>query len=220
MDSQPNPWAHLPKSPPFILPADATFLPPDLVSRAGLKLDQIPVPFIGDPRRAPVILLGLNPGWTPLTPDAEKGEYAEQNRLCLSYASRVPFFSLDEALGQTPGNLWWRRRLRLLIESCGIDVVSHRMACVEWFPYHSRSFRRLSSLIPSQTYGFELVRAAAKRGALIIIMRSRDLWLSAAPELGTTDVLSLRVPRSPYMTPANLGASGFSRVVSALNGAT
>jgi len=219
MELLPNPWAHLPDSPPFILPSDATHMTPALVSRAGLKLDQVPVPFVGDPRQASVVLLGLNPGWTPLTPVAEKGEYAEQNRLCLTYASRVPFFSLDEALVQTPGYLWWSRRLRLVIERCGIELVSRGVACVEWFPYHSASFRRLPSLIPSQTYGFELVRAAAKRGALIILMRSRDLWLSAAPELETADVLSLRVPRSPYVTPANLEAGGFLRVVSALNGA-
>jgi hypothetical protein len=187
-----------------------------VVRRADLKLDHLPVPWVGDPRTASVLLLALNPGWRPETDALEHGLYAEENRLCLTFRSRVPFFSLDPRLAETPGHRWWSRRLRLLSERVGLERVLSGVACVEWFPYHSPSFRRLASLLPSQEYGFQLVERAIERGAVVVIMRSRAYWFRSVPALATADVLELRAPRSAYITPANLTPSGFERVCAAL----
>ena len=211
-----NPWVDIPSSPPFVVPSDAPCLTPDLIFWSQLHLEHLPVPFIGDPRKASVILLGLNPSWVPRSDLDEPGDYADQPRLPLSFSSRIPFFCLDEQFSHTAGYRWWWRRLRLLIESCGVNVISRRVACVEWFPYRSPTFRRLPKVLPSQSYGFELVRAAAQRGAVVVVMRSLALWLSAVPELAAHRLVQMRVPRSPYVTPRNLGADGFGRVQAGL----
>jgi hypothetical protein len=186
------------------------------VRRADLKLNHLPVPWIGDPRTASVLLLALNPGWKPDTDALEHGIYTEENRRCLTFQSRVPLFSLDARLAGTPGHSWWSQRLRLLIERVGLERVQAGVACVEWFPYHSPAFRRLPLVLPSQAYGFRLVGRAIERGAVIVLMRSRAYWFQSVPNHATAKFLELKVPRSPYMTPANLTPAGFERVCSAL----
>lgn len=70
----------------------------------------------------------------------------------------------------------------------------------------SQSFRRLPFLVPSQTQSFRLVERVVERGAVIVVMRSRALWLGAVPKLRTAPVIELKVPRSAYITPGNLPA--------------
>src|SRR5436305_345217 len=82
------------------------------------------------------------------------------------------------------------------IETVGLQRVQTGVACVEWFPYHSERFRRLRLLLPSQAYGFSLVARAVDRGAVIVLMRSRALWLNSVAGLASADVLELKVPRS------------------------
>jgi hypothetical protein len=213
-----NPWRGLPEFPPYTSPIDDGVLTTGAVAHAGLKLNCLPVPWIGDPRSAGIVLLGLNPGWVETTEELERGEYATQNRLGLTFQSRVPMWNLDARLAGTPGYGWWSRRLRLVIEAVGLDRVQTAVACVEWLPYHSPTFRRLPAVLPSQEYGFRLVSEAADRGAVIVLMRSRKLWLDAVPALSGADLLEMKVPRSPYLTPANLTEAGFARICDALTG--
>ena len=59
-----NPWTALPNDPVdgrYVLPADWTILErsPKLVAR--LRLDLVPIPYMGDPRTSDVLLLALSP---------------------------------------------------------------------------------------------------------------------------------------------------------------
>src|SRR3954462_3441794 len=74
----------------------------------------------------------------------------------------------------------------------------------------------LRLLLPSQAYGFSLVARAVDRGAVIVLMRSRALWLNSVAGLASADVLELKVPRSAYVTAENLSAGGFERSCAAL----
>src|SRR5207302_2546478 len=60
-----NPWLRLPADPPYVLPDDAAALSAEYIAQAEIRLDLLPMPFIGDPRSAPVVLLLQNPGWHP-----------------------------------------------------------------------------------------------------------------------------------------------------------
>jgi|tagenome__1003787_1003787.scaffolds.fasta_scaffold20812185_1 hypothetical protein len=215
-----NLWENLPHTPPYIASADRDAVTRDAVDHSALKLNCLPVPWIGDPRSASVLLLGLNPGWTPATEQLEQGVYAAENRLGLTFKSRVPMWNFDERLTGTPGHRWWSQRLRRIIETVGLQRVQTGVACVEWFPYHSERFRRLRLLLPSQAYGFSLVARAVDRGAVIVLMRSRALWLNSVAGLASADVLELKVPRSAYVTAKNLSAGGFERICSALETGT
>jgi hypothetical protein len=214
-----NPWSDVSASPPYVAQVDQRALDDEVVRRLDLKLESLPVPWIGDPRDAKVVMLGLNPGWVADTPMLERGEYERQNRLGLTFQSDVPFWNLDERLAGTPGHGWWSRRLRLVIENVGLHAVQSEIACVQWFPYHSPRFRRLPFGLASQAYGFDLVRRAVARRAVIVLMRSRAYWEGSVPELVGVDVLEMKVPRSPYVTPRNLGVTGFELVCAALSSA-
>ena len=67
MQLPPNPWLDLPKRPPFVLKRDLPAIG-ELNGHANkdhrIDVDLLPEPFLGS-TVAPVVLLGLNPGWSP-----------------------------------------------------------------------------------------------------------------------------------------------------------
>ena len=215
-----NPWADFPADAPYVLPQDLAAYPNLLAPELGLRFNALPVPYIGNPATASVLLLSLNPGY----PDEENmrielaSEYVNQNRLALTFSSKTPFFPLDIRLAGTPGYGWWFRRLRTLIEEFQLERVAREVACVEWFPYHSHTFRQLRVQrakgfnLPSQADGFSQVRQAIFRGATIVVTRSRRLWFDAVPELERTKIIQLLVPRSPYVTKGNMVAGDFDLI--------
>ncbi len=129
----------------------------------GLQLDALPVPYVGSPLQAVLYLLLLNPG---LAPESERlhDAYSEQNRLGLTFRSRVPFWPLDPALAGVSGHTWWAQRFRRLADEVGWDTVRERVMCVQFFPYHSLTFSVPRVRPPSQTFSFGLVREAAREG--------------------------------------------------------
>ena len=71
-----NPWVHLAESPPYVLLDDRKYI--DAFNRGeaernpnpttGLDLSLLPEPFVGN-RRAPLVVLNLNPGWSLRDPE-------------------------------------------------------------------------------------------------------------------------------------------------------
>lgn len=206
-----NPWASLPKTPPFVLPQDAGVIekfnehaPPN--KRYDLSL--MPEPFFGNPL-APVIALALNPGWSPSDADVHAAEkFRAQSRDSLTHRLRPhPFLHLQPD-AVTPGAQWWNRIARKLIDEIGIERMSAGLMCVQYFPYHSVEYKPTGELVPSQAYGFALVRAAMERGADVIIMRSGRQWRLAVPALASyARIHHVINPRNPTLSPGNLAAS-------------
>lgn len=207
-----NPWTALPTEPPYILPTDAESLRTAGKSGLDLRLDLLPMPFLGDPRVASVVLLALNPGYHPqddvdiLNPAYRK--LAEESLLL----GRSTLWCLDERVRATPAHRWWSSRLSRLITDCGLPKVRTAIACVQWFPYHSPTFGHLGLTLPSQHYAFRLVAESVRRGCLIVILRSKRLWLESVPDLESAPCLQLRVPRSAFVTPGNLPAGAYELV--------
>jgi hypothetical protein len=153
-----NPWNTLPFSPPYTADGDArdlAALSPRLRERFALKLDSLPEPFHGFPA-APVLLLGLNPGFKPEDYKAH-GHPAFVTLARQNLRHEVPFYLLHPDLRETPGGRWWRRTLKPMIRDAGEEAVSRCVCCIEFFGYHSAQYRSLRQTLPSQRYGFGLV---------------------------------------------------------------
>jgi len=206
-----NPWGDLPAEPPYVLPIDHEAV----AGARDLQLDALPVPYVGDPAQAAVYILALNPGLAG-EPERISADAREQNRLGLTFASTYPFWSLDPRLAGTGGYEWWRPRLQRLADEVGWDVVHRRVMCVQYLPYHSRTFSASRLRIPSQRYSFWLVSEAARSGKVVVIARGHRLWTGAVPELLSSECVALRNPRAVFLTPRNMGSEAFGLVVNRL----
>ena len=224
-----NPWLEpLPSEGPYVLDMDHEAINRynDTVRypEAKVILGSIPEPFIGNPASARVILLNLNPGHSEIN---EK----EHNRVDLRKAmlhnlrhepQEYPFYPLNPEFKGTGVAEWWRPILGKLHKEPGLDAptIARGLLVIEWFPYHSKK----SALPPkvvceSQIYSFQLARdMLEKRGAVGVVMRSMDHWVSADPWFGKVPFLKNR--QRPWISRGNMDAGLFDRIVEALRGAT
>lgn len=222
-----NPWRALPVAAPFVATCDAPWLPL-LQSRvvegeeesvsAALNLELQPEPFFG-PHAAPVVVLLLNPGLGE--DDARhhlRDEFTRALREHVQSERGAPHFHLlDPSRG--PGHRWWLRQVGPLLKAwgCRVEQLAARLLCIEFFPYHSRSFAHAHLRLPSQRFGFELLQRAMRRSALVLCMRGYRYWCGAVPELANyAGLLRPKNPRSGSLSAGNLGTEGFARVLRAL----
>jgi len=215
----PNPWVHLDASAPFVLPEDRALVE-RFNARAseahGLRLDVLPEPFVGRPD-APVVLLALNPGYSDEDPALHAvPSFAARLRANLAHEPQpYPFYFLNPS-NEGSGRRWWRRKLKALLDEFPEVRVAEALLCVEYFPYHSRIYKSSAPLLPSQEYGFELVRSAVARGAVVVAMRARRVWCAAIPQLELPGrLLSLRNPQNVAVSLRNC-PDGFERIRSAV----
>ncbi len=216
-----NPWASLDEAPPYIAVADRSILDDEHRRKYRLRCDVLPHAWLGNPRSAHAILLHLNPGFSERDVDDEVHipEYRKTVRLNLSLENRTSFWALDPKLASTSAACWWRPKLRPL--ACGLgpsgwQLIQRRLAVVEYFPYHSVRYRWPPRL-PSQEFGFDLVRLGLARGATVLVMRQWESWRAAVPELiDHPRVLLNPHPRQPTISEANLGTEIFRRLVTSI----
>lgn len=216
-----NPWGDLPETAPYAAPQDRAILDRYLPTSTGdhaLRLDKLPLPYVGSPARADILLLALNGGFKPqdITHQNDDADYRQQNRKNLTFESRYPFFYLDSAFKYTGGYQWWHRRLRHFINRYGQEVTASRFACVQFFPYCSKRYKALPQYVPSQEYSFSLVREAIQDGKPIVIMRSREIWFRRVPELRTYPYIELKYPRNPYLDRKHMTDVQFEQLEAAL----
>ena len=220
-----NPWLQLPASPPFVLPADHPRIeafnkclrPSQAKCRIDLNL--YPAPWMGNPQ-APLVVLSRNPSISPGDREAHQSrDYVAALRANIQDdpAGQV-VVGLLERFRYTPTGLYWRPRFKDLIEHVGSsDELAGRVLVVELHGYRSEGEYRPITL-PSQAYGFELVRAAMRRHATIVFLVGIPLWRDAVPELRAyPNVIQVRSAIRSYLTPRNLGPDGFERVLAALD---
>lgn len=217
-----NPWINLPNYSPFVLPDEA-----ELVARHNqhprcnqkptgrINLALRPVPFIGAPN-APIVLLTLNPG-------DKKGDEIGQSNDVYRQLSRANlkhkggYYYLHPELPACPGKNYAQWQFKALLERINLKALYKKIFLAQYMPYHSNEYVNTNIFFPSQRYTFALVSAAVSRGALIVILRSKRLWLSAVPALGSyPNVLECSNPRAPTISPGSLGPN-FERIVSAIS---
>ena len=220
-----NPWLDLPSSPPYVLPCDRESLGQLMeklnargVGDYAINLNSLPEPFIGKSDSATVLLLSLNPGNDPKDQIAHRDPaFREALRCNLRHGIQDhPFYALRPALEWTGCGHYWTSHVRWLLEHPELDrsCIAERLWVVDWFPYHSKkSGVPAKAILPSQQYGFEMVRKAIGK-KLIVGLRAKRLWGEVDPRLA--DVPYLRSWQASHLSPKNCGEKVFNQIVEAL----
>lgn len=215
-----NPWLELPARAPYVLPQDAPFLP---VSRGAedpgeLQLSVPPHPFAGCPQRSTVVLLLLNPGFdgTDVTHYNADPVYRSMVQRGLDFSNDPPLWCLDPRVAHTGAYRWLEAKTRWLSAACGNAALQNKFMQIQYLAYKSKREPALKSVLPSQRYSFQLLREAMEAGKEIVVMRSRQKWIAAVPELEKYPYMELRNVRQPFLSPGNLPPGGFERLCKAL----
>jgi len=216
-----NPWLRLPEKEPFILAGDFAIFRKNNIDliKIGVHPEILPVPYLGDFNKASIVLLCLNPGYNKTLDDLAYSDkdYLNQSMKSLIFSSDPPFYCLDERFSFTGGYIWWKKILKYLIKIFENKKISQELICIQYFPYHSKKYYHLPFTLPSQYYSFYLVKQAIKKNKVIIIMRSKKLWLKAVPELKEYNYIELKNFRRPYLTKNNLiNKSDYIKIIKAL----
>ena len=199
-----NPWLEPLNGPDFVLENDRPHVAAwnqdrDPTNAHFLRVyELLPEPFIG-PLDAPVLLLSNNPG---LSEPGDK-QRARQNEtfrgwvcknlrhepLAYPFYYLHPEFTLDRSSGGFGGGDWWDRKLKHLLwkdkRHLRFDrqLLARSVLNVVYFPYPSLRFGHRKCPVDSQAHGFDLVRAAIERDAVIIHMRKPSIWDERVPAL-------------------------------------
>lgn len=216
-----NPWINLPFSPPYLLNSDTAAIirfnekaSPDYRVHDEL----LPEPFLGN-SKVKIVFLNLNPGYSEQDSLFHHGNtyFIEKSRSNLAQAeSEYPFYLLNPEISTSPGHIWWAGKLKELISRYGLKRIANEICCIEYFPYHTKKFKPLKQILESQKYGFKLVKDAIDRNALIVIMRAKNAWLEAVPELKNYNYYTLNSSQNVTISKNNL-PNGFCKIVDILN---
>lgn len=109
---------------------------------------------------------------------------------------------------------WYMRPFGLLIRERGAQWVSQSVAIIQMSPWASEAFDS-GLVLPSRTHQFELARAAARRGAVMVSGRSHQLWRTALDGFVVHQAINVR---NPTITPAGLTPDGWAAVLEVVNG--
>lgn len=164
-----------------------------------LHLGLLPIPFVGDLRRASVYVLLLNPGLGPHDYFGEHEVPRYREALLRNLHQQVsggefPFLFLNPEFSWHGGFQWWHGKLTGIIDSLskkrGLSFAEARqwlagkIACIELLPYHSASFRntdRWLQRLPSAQVARDFVQTdvlprVRKGEACAVVTRQIQAW--------------------------------------------
>lgn len=230
-----NPWINLPPtgSKTFILPdeQEQISLFNSKVGRAKIITEQLPGPYLGNPKKASIIMLSLNPGYN--SDDTELHRCSEFTNLLrenlLHKDIDYPFYYLNPKNRDCGGYNYWYPRLKNIIEEVqdnmspedAIRHIAKSVSVIEWFPYHSEIFYYNQSLqgLASQKYSIVLAKEALDRQKLIIVLRGYSYWEKELGTLSRPNIITHKrgkPPRNWYLSKENLGEYNFNRILEKL----
>lgn len=221
-----NPWRANRKN-PFVLDADADRIiayNKTVDERFQMRVDVPPEPVHGNPFSANVVVLMMNPGFHDEDVIcAQDDDYCERlacEAAMIQVPGDYPFVPLDPKWKDSPCGSWWRKTLSRFINELGDRQVAERFSVLEWYPYHSRSFRYKSHILrlsAATAYNQEVAAACVNDPSKVVIcMRGHDLWTMGCK----FDAYSLPRPVNPRcasLTPGNLGQQLFDEVMKKLS---
>jgi hypothetical protein len=222
-----NPWEALRHEPPYVLASDrpyldaynATLKPDDTDHR--IVFDFPPEPFLGL-RSTPVVVLSCNPAFS-----LEAGKqftlpgFKDAAISNLTAPGGAALYPLEDRFKDTPGGIWWRRRLKGLLPATenGYSDLARLVSSIEFHGYWSKNWEAPLVTLPSQHYSFGLVVQAMERRATIILARAERHWKQAVPSLGQYDrLVTTRTPRVSALSEGNLSPEHFKMVMASLVG--
>lgn len=235
-----NPWLRLKNRSPYVLRVDEAAIR-SFNRTAPVKnkiwIDELlPVPYVGNVLDSKIVLLQANPGtylppgfktppddWSCLGARYRK-KYMKKYWIGLRQRkTEFPFGKLNPDFPSDGGFVYWSGVFSDFITSkSDYARLSKLVSCVEFFPYHSKSYKRIGKkhlgkglkYLSSQEYGFFLVREAIKRKKTIIVMKKVG-WLEAVPELRKAQCI-FQKSRNVKLSKNNLKRGDFLRILKIL----
>lgn len=198
-----------------------------------LHTSLVPIPFVGNLKKARVVMLLLNPGLSETDYFGERQVTGFRERLLENLkqteGQNYPFLPLDPSLSWHSGNRYWQNKLGPIITNAAIrwgctngearQRVSHRVAALELVPYHSCSYRlsgtveaALASVKLARRYLLEtLVPRAMSGEVLLVAMRKVNVW-AIPPETLNVVSFSGGAARGAHLGVNNLDGPGMRMV--------
>lgn len=164
-----------------------------------------PSPFEGNINTAPVVLLLANPS----SKDVDKNDHRAPD-------VDWPLHGLGPH-ASPPLHRWWSMRLRQLqlATKCDMQAISRSVAAVQINPWASVSYYPGLKL-DSRHLQFLIVQSAMARGAILILMRAKREWSDCPGLLEYEHLVETINKRCSYISPGNIEASAWSKIVSAV----
>ena len=171
-----------------------------------LSEDLGPSPFEGNINTAPVVLLLANPS------SKDVGEKKDHRAPDVDW----PLHGLGPN-ASLPLHRWWSMRLRQLqlATKCDMQAISRSVAAVQINPWASMSYYPGLKL-DSRYLQFLFVQSAMARGAILILMRAKAEWSDCPGLLEYEHLFETINKRCSYISPGNIEAGAWSRIVSAV----
>lgn len=229
-----NPWLELPSEPPYCLPEDLPIITEfnkqveeKQKDEFLIRIDGLPEAYIGSIKDPRVVLLNLNPGWSP-----EDHKHFEQPAFRKAVLKNLhhtldeyPFYHLNPKFHFTGGARFWGQKLRHLISEVGRETVANHVIVLEYFPYPSLKYKMIPEKI-KRKFGIELLRGQQYTFCLLrkfldienvafVGMRKVTKWIRVVPELEDKMVM-VKNFQNPAISPRNLPDSVFTRVIEVL----
>ena len=164
-----------------------------------------PSPFEGNVNTAPVVLLLANPS----SKDVLKGDHRAPE-------ADWPLHGLGPN-SSDPLRRWWSLRLRqlMLAANCDMQLISRSVAALQINPWASVSYH--PGFKPeSRHLQFRIAQFAMARGAILILMRAKSGWSDCPGLLGYEHLVETINKRCSYISPGNIEASAWTKIVSAV----
>lgn len=227
-----NPWKKFKcKKPPYLLDEDEKIIldfneKEERIPKHKIDTNSLPVPFQGDPFKAKVILLQLNPG-SDVPPGLENEEdialkvFPKLKKDILKNIKHeklvYPFYDLNPDYSLYGGFRYWLKVWQHFIKNRNdYKRISRKICCIEFFPYHSKNYRHFSKQLECQKYNFDLVEHAIKRNALIVIMKGKRFWYGQVKGLENYKRRINLKSISPILSKNNINGNGFELIKQAL----
>lgn len=213
-----NPWTEINSSnKEYILNCDKEIIVSHNNQRNNecrIRYNNPPTPFAGNFKNANILLLQLNPGSDifPGLEPVEDFEFEKFNNLkedilksIIHEKMEFPFYWLNPEYILTSGFRYWARIFSSLLKNkADYKKFSNKICCVQYFPYHSKEYCPINTILESQKYTFDLVKYfISQPHKLVIVMRAKNEWLTAIPELKNINLVQLRSNRNPVLTKNN-----------------
>ena len=230
-----NPWEGVPERGPFWAPGDEIAIQrwnQQMRERQRVRAQihkELPAePYLGNPK-APVVLLNSNPGYDPDAQSLQEPDYRVMSFDNLHHVPLpYPLLWLDpvtNGMMKTATGLesseyrWWYNRLVRPILEPGhvaestlraqtvLRAVAQNVFVINSCAYHAEALLRGDALgMPSQTYSEHLAHKSASRGALMVLLRFSEYWLSTLERCeaaGKPRIIILKDPDSAVISEAN-----------------
>lgn len=198
-------------------------------------------PWGGNPFKARLIILSLNPGYVPEV-NEKLAKLLQSNdeirKAIIKYKKQTLLFDTDSFLPEDDkvllgcqisckdainmlGDWYWHKMFRQLREDVGIDENEFykKVALIQYFGYSSQTAQRTLPHIPSQDFTKEMIHYIAserKEEVRFLVMRSKKEWKKLLGDDFFKNYEDIIITndnvRCQYITVGNLGKENYSKI--------